>query len=74
MSSAPCYFAIRRDGLKIESALGDLHLKEVNVTDDQKQVGPVDLVLFAVKLWDTETGGKQTRPLVGSNTRASKWR
>ena len=66
--------AIRRDGLKIESALGDLHLKEVNVTDDQKQVGPVDLVLFAVKLWDTETGGKQTRPLVGSNTRASKWR
>jgi ketopantoate reductase len=55
LSSAPCYFAIRRDGLKIESALGDLHLKEVNVTDDQKQVGPVDLVLFAVKLWDTET-------------------
>ena len=26
--------AIRRDGLKIESALGDLHLKDVNVTDD----------------------------------------
>jgi len=66
--------AIRRDGLKIESALGDLHLKEVNVTDDQKQVGPVDLVLFAVKLWDTETRDKQTRPLVGSDTRASKWR
>ena len=41
--------AIRRDGLKIESALGDLHLKDVNVTDDPKQVGPVDVVLFAVK-------------------------
>ena len=26
--------AIRRDGLKIESTLGDLHLKDVNVTDD----------------------------------------
>jgi 2-dehydropantoate 2-reductase len=61
--------AIRRDGLKIESALGDLHLKDVNVTDDPKQVGPVDLVLFAVKLWDTETAGEQMRPLVGSNTR-----
>jgi 2-dehydropantoate 2-reductase len=61
--------AIRRDGLKIESVLGDLHLKDVNVTDDPKQVGPVDLVLFAVKLWDTETAGEQTRPLVGSNTR-----
>ncbi len=61
--------AIRREGLKIESALGDLHLKDVNVTDDPKQVGPVDVVLFAVKLWDTETAGEQARPLVGSNTR-----
>src|SRR5258708_38989777 len=61
--------AIRRDGLRIESALGDLHLKDLNVTDDPKQVGPVDLVLFAVKLWDTERAGEQTRPLVGSNTR-----
>jgi 2-dehydropantoate 2-reductase len=61
--------AIRRDGLKIESTLGDLHLKEVNVTDDPKQVGPVDVVLFAVKLWDTETAGQQMRPLVGPNTR-----
>jgi 2-dehydropantoate 2-reductase len=61
--------AIRRDGLKIESTLGDIHLKDVNVTDDPKQVGTVDVVLFAVKLWDTETAGEQTRPLVGSNTR-----
>jgi 2-dehydropantoate 2-reductase len=61
--------AIRRDGLKIESALGDLHLKDVKVTDDPNQVGPVDVVLFAVKLWDTETAGELTRALVGSNTR-----
>jgi 2-dehydropantoate 2-reductase len=61
--------AIRREGLKIESSLGDIHLKDVNVTDDPKQVGPVDVVLFAVKLWDTETAGEQTRPLVGSHTR-----
>src|SRR6516162_3820244 len=61
--------AVRRDGLKIESALGDLHLKNVSVTDDPKQVGPVDVVLFAVKLWDTETAGEQTRALVGPNTR-----
>src|SRR4051794_21174305 len=61
--------AIRRDGLRIESTLGDLHLKNVNVTDDPKQVGPVDLVLFAVKLWDTETAAEQTRALVGRDTR-----
>ena len=61
--------AIRRDGLKIESALGDLHLKDVNVADDPKQVGPVDVALFAVKLWDTESAAAQARPLVGARTR-----
>src|SRR5215813_9951334 len=61
--------AIRRGGLKVESGLGDLHLKDVHVTDDPCEVGPVELVLFAVKLWDTETAGAQARPLVGANTR-----
>jgi 2-dehydropantoate 2-reductase len=61
--------AIRRDGLRIESTLGDLHLEDVNVTDDPSDIGPVDLVLFAVKLWDTETAGEQARSLVGPDTR-----
>jgi 2-dehydropantoate 2-reductase len=63
--------AIRRNGLTIESPLvGDLYLKNVEVTDDPKQIGTVDVVLFAVKLWDTEAAGEQTRALVGSKTRA----
>jgi 2-dehydropantoate 2-reductase len=61
--------AIKRDGLKVTSTLGDLHLKDAKVTDDPKSVGPVDLVLFAVKLWDTETAGQAMRPLVGPDTR-----
>jgi 2-dehydropantoate 2-reductase len=61
--------AMRREGLSIESSLGNLHLKDLTVTDDPKQVGPVEVVLFAVKLWDTETAGEQTRPLVGPGTR-----
>jgi len=60
---------IRKDGLKIESVLGDAHLKNVNVTDYPRSVGPVDIVMFAVKLWDTEKAGEQTKPLVGSDTR-----
>jgi 2-dehydropantoate 2-reductase len=60
--------AIRQSGLKIESVLGDLHLKNVNATDDPAGVGPVDIVIFAVKLWDTEKAGEQTRPLVGPHT------
>ena len=61
--------AIAKSGLTIESVLGDLHLPKPNVTDDPAKVGPVDIVLFAVKLWDTETAAEQARPLVGENTR-----
>ena len=42
--------ALRRNGLKLESALGDLYLNNLKVTDDPAQVGTVDVVLFAVKL------------------------
>ncbi len=61
--------ALRKNGLTIESVHGDLHLPKVNATDDPKQVGPVDVVLFAVKLWDTETAAELAKPLVGPNTR-----
>ncbi len=61
--------ALKTKGLTIESVHGDLHLPTVNVTDDPAKVGPVDIVLFAVKLWDTETAAEQARPLIGPNTR-----
>lgn len=61
--------AIKKNGLRIESVHGDLHLPKPNVTDDPGQAGPVDIVLFAVKLWDTEKAAEQARPLVGPNTR-----
>ncbi|HEY7997529.1 MAG TPA: 2-dehydropantoate 2-reductase [Pseudolabrys sp.] len=61
--------AIKKNGLKIESVHGDAHLPKPNVTDDPRNVGPVDIVLFAVKLWDTEKAAELTRPLVGPSTR-----
>ena len=61
--------AMRQHGLKIESVHGDLHLPKVNATDDPRQVGPVDIVLFAVKLWDTETAAELAKPMVGPDTR-----
>jgi 2-dehydropantoate 2-reductase len=61
--------AIKTNGLKIESVHGDLHLPNPNVTDDPAKIGPVDIVLFAVKLWDTEKAAEQTLPLVGPDTR-----
>ena len=61
--------AIKKNGLTIQSVHGDLHLPKVNVTDKPAEVGPVDIVLFAVKLWDTEKAAEATRPLIGPNTR-----
>ncbi len=61
--------AIRKNGLKVESVHGNLHLPKPNATDDPAGVGPVDIVLFAVKLWDTEKAAVQARPLVGPHTR-----
>jgi 2-dehydropantoate 2-reductase len=60
--------AIRKAGLKLDSDAGNLHLPKVNVTDDAATVGPVDIVLFAVKLWDTEHAAELTRPLLGRET------
>jgi 2-dehydropantoate 2-reductase len=61
--------AMAKNGLVIESVNGDLKLPKVNVTDDPKTIGPVDAVLFAVKLWDTEQAAELTRPLLGPDTR-----
>ncbi len=61
--------AIEQNGLRIISTHGDLHLPKVNVTDDPAKVGPVDIVLFAVKLWDTEKAAEQAKPLLGPDTR-----
>jgi 2-dehydropantoate 2-reductase len=61
--------AIRKNGLTIESVHGNLHPPKPNVTDDPAKVGPVDIVLFAVKLWDTETAAAAARPLLGPDSR-----
>lgn len=61
--------AIRSTGLVVESPLGDLHLKDVRTSDDPREVGPVEVILFAVKLWDTEAAAELTRPMVGPDTR-----
>jgi 2-dehydropantoate 2-reductase len=59
--------ALRRDGLTVESALGTARLP-VKVFDDPTEAGVVDVVLFAVKLWDTETAAERLRPVVGPDT------
>lgn len=60
--------AIRAQGLTVRSPLGDMHLPAPAITDRPADIGPVDVVLLGVKLWDTETAAQAIRPLVGPGT------
>jgi 2-dehydropantoate 2-reductase len=60
--------AIRTVGLRVESPLGDVTLHPAQATDRPGEIGPVDVVLFATKLWDTEVAGEACRPLMGPDT------
>jgi 2-dehydropantoate 2-reductase len=61
--------AMREHGLLIESeAQGNIHVKPVKVTDNPAAVGSVDLVIIAVKLWDTEAVAKSIKAAVGPHT------
>ncbi|HEV8106595.1 MAG TPA: 2-dehydropantoate 2-reductase [Burkholderiales bacterium] len=59
--------AIRANGLKVESPHGNAHLK-VRVLEHPRDAQVADVVLFAVKLWDTEAAAEMLRPIVGADT------
>jgi 2-dehydropantoate 2-reductase len=59
--------AIRHSGLRIEDQ-GEMFSIDGKATDDPQDVGHVDFVLFAVKLWDMAEAGAACRPLVGPHT------
>lgn len=60
--------AMRKSGLRIEGGPEPLALAPVVATDDPRDIGPVDLVMVCVKLWDTEQALDAARPLVGPDT------
>jgi len=60
--------ALRRDGLTVESPLGDIHLPRVNATDNAADLGQADIVWLAVKLWDTEAAIRSMKSVVGPDT------
>ena len=60
--------AIKANGLKVLSPLGDFTIQPANVTDDPADVGAVDVVLFMVKNYDTLQAAKPIRPMVAPDT------
>ena len=60
--------AIREQGLRVQSSkLGDFVVRTA-AHDDTTRVGPVDVVLFAVKAYDNRDALKLLPPLVGPDT------
>lgn len=61
--------AMRERGLLIESqAHGDIRVPKVHATDEPAGIGPVDVVILSVKLWDTEAAIRQMRPMLKAGT------
>jgi len=60
--------AMRSEGLRVESPLGNMLIKPVSVTAEPETIGPVDLAIVAVKLWDTEAAARSLQPLIGPHT------
>lgn len=57
--------AIRERGLRVESTEGDFVVEKARATDDAAAVGPVDVVLLAVKTWQVKDAAIQLRPMLG---------
>ena len=58
--------ALQKNGLSVKSVLGDARLK-VKAFEHPADAGPVDVVIFAVKLWDTEQAAQSIRPLLSGD-------
>ena len=59
--------ALRAHGLRI-SGVESIVLPRVHASDEPGEVGVVDLVLFCVKLYDTDAAAMAVRPLLGERT------
>jgi 2-dehydropantoate 2-reductase len=59
--------AMRQHGLSVQGP-EPFHLPQVRAVQDPKDAGMQDIVLFGVKLWDTEEALRQIRPMVASGT------
>jgi len=60
--------AMREQGLAVEGGPEPIHLPKVQVTDDPGTIGPADLVMFCVKLWDTESAARSLVPIMKPQT------
>lgn len=61
--------AVRKHGLSIKSCEGDFHLNDVAAFGDAREIGPVDLVICALKSTDLDAAESLIRPCLAAHTR-----
>lgn len=60
--------AIQNAGLRLTGPDTDICINPAKATDDPATIGPVDVVLFCVKLYSAETAAELIKPMVGPDT------
>ena len=68
IARGPHLAAIRRNGLRVESGNDGTFTVPGNATDHPSEVGPRELVLFTVKMYDNDAAIRAISPLVGPET------
>ena len=59
---------MRDKGLQVKSVHGDFTVSPAKATDKPSQIGPVDVILFATKTYQTDEAAKSIKPIVGKDT------
>jgi 2-dehydropantoate 2-reductase len=67
LARGPHLAALRERGLQVRSAKGDFTV-DVAASDEATDIGTVDVVLFCVKSYDTETAARWLMPLLRDDT------
>jgi 2-dehydropantoate 2-reductase len=62
------YDTVKREGIRVESVAGDLHLKEVKAYLTPAEIGPVDLVIVAWKTTSNDLFEEVLPPLLHEHT------
>ena len=68
IARGPPLEAMKNNGLKVISPVGDVHLERLQVTDQPADIGAVDVVIIAVKSWHIAEIIPNLGPLMGEST------
>ena len=60
--------ALRKNGLRVITGEGEDPALKVSATDNPREIGNVELVLFCVKTYDTKAAARAILPVLGDNS------